>query len=284
MNQQSVSQSPEAGSEEGGRSPITIRFKHELKRLLRDLNELSTKPPSIYLDASDIGSGELTNLHLFIPPTRSLYLVNLRRLGENAFSPIGNTKTSFREVLESKDIPKVGFDIRDISRLLFRQYNVSLAGIHDLQLMELASRKDGESKKFLSGLQKCINQDLPSSNMEKIRRLNTEETTNMHLYNTFGHNPNGSMRRIEIFPELWSVYNRRLSREKNSVWLHLMRQESEQRVHDSKRKAGSYPERQRWGPEVFWDHEQRQIAIDAWNNGILLEERLGGVEISDDAE
>jgi hypothetical protein len=84
-----------------------------------------------------------------------------------------------------------------------------------------------------------------------------------------------------MFPTLWSVYKRKLNRPKNAVWFHLAQQGSEQRVQDSK-KYGSHPERQRWGPEVFWNNEWRQAAIDAWNDGNLLKERLGGIEFCDD--
>jgi exonuclease 3'-5' domain-containing protein 1 len=53
-------------------------------------------------------------------------------------------------------------------------------------------------------------------------------------------------------------------------------------VQDSKKNAGRYPNRKGWGPDVFWDNEQRQAAIDAWKDGKLLDEELGGVESSDD--
>ncbi|KAL9572070.1 hypothetical protein ACKAV7_003787 [Fusarium commune] len=282
MSQQLLPHPPQNESDEDGRSVVSIRYTNQLKQLLRDLNELPTDYPSIYLDASGIGNDRLIDLQLLVPPTNTLYLVDVRRLGDTAFSAVGHSEMSFQLVLESKDIPKVGFDIRDISRLLFRQFNISLAGIYDLQLMELASRKEGQSMKFLSGLAKCIDQDIPSSNGKKIRWLNPEDTSNLHLYNTLGHVRNSSMKRVEVFPTLWSVYKRKLSRPKNAVWFHLAQQESEQRVHDSKKNAGSHPERQRWGPEVFWNNEQRQAAIDAWNDGNLLEERLGRIEFCDD--
>ncbi|EWZ78753.1 hypothetical protein BFJ63_vAg14362 [Fusarium oxysporum f. sp. narcissi] len=282
MSQQPLSHPPQNEGGEDGRSVVPIRYKNQLKQLLRDLNELPTKSPSIYLDASGIGNDGLNDLHLLVPPTNTLYLINARRLGDTAFSAVGHSEMSLRLILKLKDIPKVGFDIRDISRLLFRQFNISLAGIYDLQLMELASRKEGQSMKFLSGLAKCIDQDIPNSNDKKIRWLNPEDIINLHLYNTLGHVPNSSMKRVEMFPTLWSVYKRKLTSPKNAVWLHLAQQESEQRVYDSKKNAGSHPERQRWGPEVFWNNKQRQAAIDAWNDGNLLEERLGGIELCDD--
>jgi exonuclease 3'-5' domain-containing protein 1 len=281
MSQKPLPKPPQDEGDRDGHSVVSIRYKNQLKQLLQDLNELPTDSPSIYLDASGIGSDRLIDLQLLVSPTNTLYLVDVRRLGDIAFSAVGHSEMSLRLILESKDIPKVGFDIRGISRLLFRQFNISLAGIYDLQLMELASRKEGQSMKFLSGLAKCIDQDIPSSNDTKIRWLTPEDTSNLHLYNTFGHVPNSSMKRVEMFPILWSVYKRKLSRPKNAVWLHLAQQESEQRVHDSK-NAGSHLERQRWGPEVFWDNGQRQATIAAWDDGKLLEETSGGIEFCND--
>ncbi|RSL37982.1 hypothetical protein CEP53_015296 [Fusarium sp. AF-6] len=265
-------------------STVFVKSIPQLQNFLQDLFQLPTRPPSIYLDASGIGKDELVDLHLLIPCTNTLYLVSIKRLGGAAFSAVDSGDISLRVILESRHIPKVGFDIRDVSQLLFRQFNVSLAGVYDLQLMELASRKDGQSKKFLSGFAKCIDHDVPSSNSTKIRWLSPEDSTDMHLYNTLGHVANSSMKRVELFPILWSVYKRKLGKAKNAVWLHLAREESEQRAHDSKNSPASHPERRKMGPDVFWDHEQRQAAIDAWNDGLALEARLGRVEFDHDAE
>ncbi|QPC78002.1 hypothetical protein HYE68_008754 [Fusarium pseudograminearum] len=282
MNQEQLPKVPQDEGDEGSRSIIYIEYKSQIKRLVRDLIDLPADSPSIYLDASGIGNNILDDLQLFILPTNTLYLVDLIRLGDAAFSTVGNGEKSLRLVLESKSIPKAGFDIRDLSRLLFRQYNISLAGIYDIQLMELASRKEGQSMKFLAGLAKCIDRDISNSNDRKIRWLNPAQPSYLYVHNNIGHAPKYIMRRVEMFPVLWSLYKQKLDRPKNVMWLHLARQESEQRVHDSKKNAGSYPERQRWGPEVFWDVEQRKAAIGAWNDGKILDKSLGGIEFCDD--
>ncbi|UZP36614.1 hypothetical protein NXS19_004430 [Fusarium pseudograminearum] len=282
MNQEQLPKVPQDEGDEGSRSIIYIEYKSQIKRLVRDLVDLPADSPSIYLDASGIGNNILDDLQLFIPPTNTLYLVDLIRLGDAAFSTVGSGETSLRLVLESKSIPKVGFDIRDVSRLLFRQHNISLAGIYDIQLMELASRNEGQSMKFLAGLAKCIDRDISNSNDRKIRWLNPAQPSNLYVHNNIGHAPKYIMRRVEMFPVLWSFYKQNLDRPKKAMWLHLARQESEQRVHDSKKSAGRYPERQRWGPEVFWDVEQRKAAVGAWNDGKILDKSLGGIEFCDD--
>lgn len=96
------------------------------------------------------------------------------------------------------------------------------------------------------------------------------------FYQEFGHAPYWIMKRVEIFPVLWEVYNTKLSKPKNAVWLHLAKQESEQRVHDAmKKRRKARTEKQSWGPEVFWDDQQKQIAKDVWKEGIVLNELMG---------
>ncbi|KAM0469803.1 hypothetical protein ACHAP7_009835 [Fusarium lateritium] len=188
-----------------------------------DLNKLPTKPPSIYIDATGIGQDELIDLQLWVPPTNKLYSVNFRRLGTTALSSVDDNCPTLRTILESDAVPKVGFDIRGLSRLFHSQFNVSLGGMCDLQLMELASRDYGESKKFLAGFAKCIDEDVPSNNDAKIRWLTPGDTTNMHMFNSPGHVPRISMRRVELFPTLWAIYRRKLGAPSQTFWLASVR-------------------------------------------------------------
>ncbi|KAF4957603.1 hypothetical protein FSARC_11242 [Fusarium sarcochroum] len=283
MDQQTSSQSVKSLTQEKRSSTMVINSIHQLKQLLQDLDGLPVKPPSIYLDASGVGQEELIDLQLLVLPTNTLYVVNMRSLGTTALSSVGDKGTSLRSMLESKAIIKVGFDIRGMSRLLFRQLNVSLDGMYDLQLMELASRDNGQSKKFLAGLAKCIDQDIPSTNNTKRRWLQPDDSTNMHLFNSLGHVPRQSMNRVELFPALWKVYRRKLGVPHQAFWLRSARTQSWKRVQDSKKDPGS-KNRQHIGPDFWWDNEQRQAALDDWLDEIVMESRVGDWELNDDAE
>lgn len=93
------------------------------------------------------------------------------------------------------------------------------------------------------------------------------------------------MKRVEIFPSLYEVYNTKLSRLDSAGWLRLAEQESEQRVHDAKRKSKKVRmEKNSWGPEVFWDDQQKETAKDAWKESIMLNGLMGDVEINNDDE
>lgn len=177
----------------------------------------------------------------------------------------------------------MGFDIRDMSRLLFRQFNVSLGGMYDLQLMELASREEGKSKKLLSGLAKCIDIDVPSTDATKLRWPQPDATTNLRMFNSLGHAPNRSMRRVEMFPVLWKVYRRRLGKPGEAFWLTEARCESQERAERSKSDSASQYGRH-LGPGMWWDRERREAAIDSWNDTLLMEIRVGHWKLNDDAE
>jgi exonuclease 3'-5' domain-containing protein 1 len=59
-------------------------------------------------------------------------------------------------MLEDSEIPKVFFDVRNDSDALFAHFGIFLQGVEDIQLMESATRRTTSSRKFLSGLAKCI--------------------------------------------------------------------------------------------------------------------------------
>ncbi|GKZ52037.1 hypothetical protein AbraIFM66951_009920, partial [Aspergillus brasiliensis] len=85
------------------------------------------------------------------------FLVDIHTLGTKAFDHATPDGTTLRSTLESPSIPKVLFDVRNDSAALFHQYHVELAGVHNLQVMELGTRS--HPGKFLTGLGKCISWD-----------------------------------------------------------------------------------------------------------------------------
>ncbi|KAK1703155.1 uncharacterized protein BDZ83DRAFT_658418 [Colletotrichum acutatum] len=76
--------------------------------------------------------------------------------------------TTFKQILESPDITKVFYDVRNDSDALFHHFQVKLSGIEDVQLMENAARPRGQ-RRYLNGLDKCIGLYAPLSAEEKAR-------------------------------------------------------------------------------------------------------------------
>ncbi|KAK0122330.1 hypothetical protein ONS95_010572 [Cadophora gregata] len=127
-----------------------------------DLTNEGSSIPSLYIDLE--GSklsryGTISLLTLFLFPNNSTYLIDITTLGTLAFTTASPTHpdTTFKLILEDASISKVFFDVRNDSDALYSHFQISLAGIIDLQLLELGSRTDGlDHKRTVRGLARCI--------------------------------------------------------------------------------------------------------------------------------
>lgn len=135
---------------------------------LDGLGECKGQLPSLYVDLEGNNlsrSGTLSLITILVEPQQKVYFVDVTTLKKEAFDTTGSKKRSIRSILESKEIIKVFFDIRNDSDALFSLYGVRVDGIEDLQLIELASRDF--SKRCVSGLAKCIEKDSAIGYVEK---------------------------------------------------------------------------------------------------------------------
>ncbi|KFY81752.1 hypothetical protein V500_11133 [Pseudogymnoascus sp. VKM F-4518 (FW-2643)] len=139
-----------------------------IANLVDSLVGLPTTPPSLYLDIEGVSlgrHGSISIIQLLVLPTNLTYLIDIHTLHSAAFTTAGATGRTLQSILEDASIPKVFFDVRNDSDALYSHFSISLAGIHDIQLMELATRP--RSKKFLHGLARCITSDLSLGAYEK---------------------------------------------------------------------------------------------------------------------
>ncbi|KAF4474663.1 hypothetical protein FAGAP_12768 [Fusarium agapanthi] len=102
--------------------------------------------PLLYIDIEprSLGaSGELNLLTIILchGPEYScrLYIVDVNRLANQAFSTRGYYGASLRSILDSASYQKVFFDVCYGSYILYTQYGIKLQSVRDLQLMENAS-------------------------------------------------------------------------------------------------------------------------------------------------
>lgn len=162
--------------------------------LLDNLTRLPTDDPrpSLFIDlqGDSIGrNGTISVLTLFVVrPMKTIYLVDIHKLGANAFKTThAGSGASLQTILESATIPKVVFDVRNDSDALFAHYSISLGGVQDLQLMELATRKS--SKRLVSGLAKCIqvytHLDRTKKEQWKKRRANQKWNQKMNYESSY---------------------------------------------------------------------------------------------------
>lgn len=192
------------------------------------LLHLPTNPPSLYIDIEGVNLsrlGSVSILQILVLPSDTTYLVDVHVLKGEAFTTVGAAGQTLKDILESTTIPKVFFDVRNDSDALFSHFDVELACIQDIQLMELATRS--YSKRCVKGLARCIEQDLAMTTSQKWqwtrdkdrgRRLFAPELGGS--YDVFNVRPlpeeiaQYCTQDVKLMPKLWSLYFNRLS----SAW------------------------------------------------------------------
>lgn len=139
-----------------------VQTAFSLRKMLDDISLVyESRIPALFLDADGRGlcrTGPLAILELHIDaPNRShTYLVHVHFLEDRAFTTLStNGQYTLKAILEDPTIPKVFFDVRMDADALYAQYDITLAGIIDLQLMERSARmeRDGGSDGRLHSLE-----------------------------------------------------------------------------------------------------------------------------------
>lgn len=145
-------------------APIIVDDEAKLKTLLNHVAQRvgEEEKQLVFVDLEGVNLGRrgaVAIMQLLIPPSPTVYLVDVHVLGPRAFEVTVDNESSLRSMLESQTIFKVFFDIRNDSDALHAHFGINVAGIIDLQVLECATRQPRGS--YLSGLAKCIEQDLP---------------------------------------------------------------------------------------------------------------------------
>ncbi|KAJ5351665.1 hypothetical protein N7452_000639 [Penicillium brevicompactum] len=211
-----------------------------LDELITNLVDLPSSPPSLYIDLEGINlsrHGKISILQIYVLPTKSTYLIDIYRLGDQAFSHAAADGMTLRRILESSLIPKVFFDVRNDSDALYSHFSIALSGVQDLQLMELAARRS--SRRLVRGLGKCIEYDTPMNDSQKASWKATKQT-GLKLfapefggsYEVFNVRPMSDEIRqycaqdVQFLPMLWQRYNREMT----PTWSAKVQLEVENRV------------------------------------------------------
>ncbi|KAI4151960.1 MAG: hypothetical protein LQ340_003172 [Diploschistes diacapsis] len=118
--------------------------------------------PTMYTDLEGIDlcrEGSISILTIMINtgiPTRRVYLLDIHLLGTQAFNTAGVKQKTLKDILQDDKVSKIFFDVRNDSDALFAHFGVRLQGVQDIQLMDGAVRRTIISRKYLSGLAKCV--------------------------------------------------------------------------------------------------------------------------------
>lgn len=197
-----------------------------IAEIVDSLDGLPTFPPSLYIDLEGENlsrHGTLDILQLHVLPSDRTYLIDIKVLHHNAFSTPGTCGFTFKDLLESPDIPKVFFDVRSDSDALYSHFQIKLAGVQYLQLMELAKRPLGR-KRLVSGLGKCIEYDASLTLLEKVawkadkaKGISLFDPKRGGSYKVFSERPlrqdikEYCIQDTKYLPHLWAIYDKKLT-------------------------------------------------------------------------
>lgn len=132
--------------------------------------------PLIFVDLEGVNlsrHGLIAVMQIMVPPNPVVHLIDICTLQKDAFDTSGPSGQTLRTILESKDYPKVFFDVRNDSDAFFSHFQISLHSIIDLQLLEFASRQ--VRGRYVNGLAKCILKDVGLPRSESQAWQNTKE-------------------------------------------------------------------------------------------------------------
>ena len=233
--------------------------------------------PTMYIDleGSDLcRDGCISILTLLIDtgvPTRRVYLIDVYVLGSHAFNTSGVKQKTLKDILQDEKISKVFFDVRNDSDALFAHFNVALQGVEDIQLMESATRRTTASRKFLSGLAKCVEKnvfmslgDLASWKQAKEKGEGLFKAEYGGSYELFNQRPvpdgilSYCVGDVQYLPELRDRFWKRQA----FRWRDLVKEQSMKRV-----SASQKPDYQPHGSDRAvspWSEAQNRT-LDEWN-------------------
>jgi exonuclease 3'-5' domain-containing protein 1 len=205
-------------------APKIIDITTAIGEVVGMLTNIPNNPPSIYVDLEGINlsrHGSISIIQIYLLPRNELYLIDVHTLGKEAFSQPCSSGQTLKGILEDKNIQKAFFDVRNDSDALYAHFGVHLAGIEDIQLLELATR--GGSRKFINGLSRCIERDAGLT-LSETRMWRNIKDNGCQLfaperggsYEVFNTRPlpealvEYCAQGVRILPQLWVVYNGKL--------------------------------------------------------------------------
>ena len=230
--------------------------------LIDSLDRLPTQPPSLYLDLEGVmlsRLGSISIIQLFVLPKNHVFLIDVFLLKDSAFCTPNRSGTTLRSILESALVPKVFFDVRNDSDALFAHFRISLQGVHDVQLLEVATRQF--SKERVAGLAKCIERDAQLTPEATAVWKATKQKGQSRFaperggsYEVFNSRPmpqdivDYCAQDVVYLPVLWKIYAQKIS----TQWMRKVEDETRERILASK--------------EASYEPHSRDKTLSPWAN------------------
>lgn len=225
-----------------------------------------------------------------MPSLGRVYHVDLISFGDAVLSAEPASGTSLKTILESPTIKKVLFDVRNDSDALFAHHQISLRGVIDIQLMELAART--YSRRYLAGLAKCVEGGSAAAPATKEHwrsvaqifdlRRRSEELSGRHILNIRPIDPlvlELSKLRVVLLPQLWRIYSNKLRADYQCFWRSKLTFETEERVKFARSARYDGDSKDNALGPWDWYGEELDNATWAWNDGLLDDVMTGDASI-----
>jgi exonuclease 3'-5' domain-containing protein 1 len=213
-----------------------------IRSLVDILAPLEQSLGSIYLDLEGINLsryGSVSLLQIFVPSYQQPFIVDVHTLGVQAFNASSSEGKTMKDVLESKIIKKHLFDARNDSDALYALFGVRLAGVVDIQLLELASRRSAKHIEQEQALPSLALSQWQSTKKEVVKMFDPKLGGS---YEIFNKRPlpqiliEYCIGDVQVLPILTTIYQSRL----NNHWSEEVLAETEKRLEDS-RSPGYQP-------------------------------------------
>ncbi|RFN43442.1 3'-5' exonuclease [Fusarium flagelliforme] len=207
--------------------PLVVWVDNEatVSKLVDTLDGLKKGPASIFIDLEGVNlsrHGTISIMQIYDAVDKCVYLVDIHTLGAKCFSTPGKDHRTLKHVLEDENTVKVFFDVRNDSDALYAHFKIDLAGIHDLQLMEVATRT--YNRRLLNGLAKCIDRDAPLTERERENMLDVKAKGRALFlpeqggsYEVFNQRPLPDSLKlycvhdVQVLPRLYDYYDKKMS-------------------------------------------------------------------------
>ena len=251
-----------------------------LQSVIEEVGNLRTDTPTLFIDLEGVQlsrHGSVSIMSIYATPRKRIYLIDIYRLGGDAFSTVTSDGSSLKSVLESSVILKGFFDVRHDSNALFSHYGICVAGIRDVQLMELGTRKG--PKTYLASLAACVEKDSTISTSKKKEWETTKRNTKRLYdpavrgrYEIFNDRPirpdivRYCAGDVALLPDLFHQYNAKLCSPGEKFWeMHIL-EATKERIKFSQSPKFDASKTNASGP---WDGDAIEEAINQWNDDIL---------------
>lgn len=241
-----------------------VSVPNALPAFMDSLVGLPNDPASLYI------SVDKHSLIIYDEPASTINLIDLSQLNV-ALCQGDESASALKTLLETGPTIKVFFDARVPAKTLFERCSIKLATetyarqtyIHEVQMMEVAVRREDANHEWLASFDKCIRQDSD---------LVGGELTSGDLY--------GNLRfdeRILHLPFLWRKYHGRMTEqrgfgESTGFWVAMVRGATRERLQGSHRG-----DQKRSNPaKTGWDRETIRDQTDFWNDDVLMDVMKNG--------